>query len=172
MRTMEHFRNRRSVRNFTKDDVPDEVIAEALEAGNLAPSAGNLQARDFVVVRDREKKRALADAAHSQQFLADAPVVIVCCANQERIAEYGPRGRELYCIQDVAAAIENALLYLADAGYGACWVGAFNEKKVSDLLRLPMHVRPLAMLPVGRPAAEGRSPPRLGIDSLIHFEGW
>lgn len=172
MRTMEHFRNRRSVRNFTKDTVPDEVIAEALEAGNLAPSAGNLQARDFVVVHDREKRLALADTAHSQRFLADAPVIIVCCANQERIAEYGPRGRELYCIQDVAAAVENMLLYLADAGYGACWVGAFNEKRVADLLRLPIHVRPLAMLPVGRPAAEGRSPPRLGMDSLVHYEEW
>ena len=172
MRTMEHFRNRRSVRRFTSEDVPDEVINEALEAGNLAPSAGNLQARDFIIVRDGERKRVLADAAHSQRFLADAPVVIVCCANLDRIAEYGPRGRELYCIQDVAAAVQNMLLYLADAGYGACWVGAFNEKKVSDLLRLPLNVRPLTMLPVGRPSGEGRSPPRLGIDALVHHEEW
>ncbi|KQM12395.1 hypothetical protein AOA80_02315 [Methanomassiliicoccales archaeon RumEn M1] len=172
MRTMEHFRNRRSVRNFTEEDVPEEVVVEALEAGNLAPSAGNLQARDFVVVRDDEKKHALAEAAFSQRFVAQAPVVIVCCANQERIAEYGPRGRELYCVQDVAAAVQNMLLYLADAGYGSCWVGAFNEKKVTDLLRLPSHVRPVAMLPVGRPAGQGRSPPRMGLDVLVHREEW
>ncbi|HPP45607.1 MAG TPA: nitroreductase family protein, partial [Methanomassiliicoccaceae archaeon] len=92
------------MRGFTKEDVPAGVIDEALEAANLAPSAGNLQARDFVVVRDGGKKRELAEAAMSQMFVADAPVVVVCCANLERIGRYGPRGRELYCLQDVAAA--------------------------------------------------------------------
>ena len=172
MPSIELFRNRRSVRSFTNEDVPDDVIAEALEVGNLAPSAGNLQARDFVVVRNQERKRRLAEAAHSQSFLAEAPVILVCCANLDRIAEYGPRGRELYCLQDVAAAVENVLLYLHAAGYGACWVGAFNEKKVSETLRLPVQVRPLALLPVGRPAAPGRSPPRFGNESLVHFEEW
>ena len=172
MRSIDHFRQRRSVRGFTKEDVPAGVIDEALEAANLAPSAGNLQARDFVVVRDGGKKRELAEAAMSQMFVANAPVVVVCCANLERIGRYGPRGRELYCLQDVAAAAENMLLYLSDADYGACWVGAFNERKVSDLLRLPMHVRPVVMLPIGRPAAEGRSPPRIEIGELVHYEEW
>ena len=172
MRSMELFRNRRSVRSFTDEGVPDQVIAEALEAGNLAPSAGNLQARDFVVVRGIERKRQLADAAHSQMFVADAPVILACCANLDRIASYGPRGRELYCLQDVAAAVENILLYLSSVGYGACWVGAFNEKKVSDALNLPINVRPLALLPVGRPASEGKPQSRLGTDDLVHFEEW
>ena len=86
------------------------MIKEIIELGNLAPSAGNLQPRDFVVVKVQQTKEALARGALDQRFIAEAPVVIVVCANLRRTSPYGMRGRELYCIQDSTAAIENMLL--------------------------------------------------------------
>lgn len=144
-------RNRRSVRQFRSTPVPDQMVAAILEAGKAAPSAGNLQARDFFVIEDQEVRKQLADAAFHQSFIAQAPNAIVVCANYEAIAPYGRRGIELYCLQDAAAAIQNMLLTVHDLGLGACWVGAFDESSVTKILHLPKHLRPIAIIPIGWP---------------------
>lgn len=172
MDLIECFEKRRSVRGFTDEPVPDDFINETLRVANLAPSAGNLQARDFVVIRNEGTKKGLAAAAHDQKYIMEAPVVIVACANLERIIEYGPRGRELFSLQDVAASVENMLLYITAQGYGSCWVGAFDERRVAEALGLPDHARPVAILPVGRPKKEGSGTPRVRTDSLVHLERW
>jgi nitroreductase len=99
---------RTSVRMFSPDPVEDEVVLEGLRLANLAPSAGNLQARDFVIVREVKAKKALMRAALGQDYVSSAPVVVVFCANLERIGHYGERGRALYCLQDVAAGCDRA----------------------------------------------------------------
>lgn len=172
MDVVECIEGRTSIRAFRPDPVDDAVIDEALRLANLAPSAGNLQARDFVVVRSPTTKAALAEAAHGQDFVRTAPVVVVCCANLDRIKHYGERGRSLYCLQDVAAAVENMLLYLHSKGFGAVWVGAFDERKVSDVLDLPDHARPVAMVPIGRPAERAVRRRRLPQDQIVHREKW
>jgi len=163
---------RTSIRVFRPDPIDDDVIAEALRLANLAPSAGNLQARDFIVVRDARTKKLLMEAALGQDFVRSAPVVIVCCANLERIKHYGDRGRTLYCLQDVAAAIENMILYLQSKGIGSVWVGAFKEQKASEALGLPDHARPVAMVPIGYPAEEGVRRKRLAQEQIVHREKW
>src|SRR5512137_1723833 len=135
---------RTSIRDFKPDPVDDEIVHEALRLANLAPSAGNLQARDFVVVRDITSRKALAEAAFRQDYVRTAPVVIVCCANLERIKHYQKRGETLYCIQDSAAAIENMLLFLHSKGVGSVWIGAFDEMRAASALSLPKHARPVA----------------------------
>ncbi|MEM2943214.1 MAG: nitroreductase family protein [Methanomassiliicoccales archaeon] len=172
MELVECIRKRRSVRSYSDEPVPEDVIIEAIQLGNLAPSAGNLQARDFIIVRNEETKRRLATAALRQNFVAQAPVVIVCCANLERIRSYGRRGIELYCLQDVAAAVENMLLYFVDKGYASCWVGAFDEDAVSRILSIPSHVRPVALLPVGKQKGASGGTSRLGTQEIIHRERW
>jgi len=172
MTATEIFGTRRSVRSFADEEVPDDIIMEALEVANMAPSAGNLQARDFIVVKDPDTRQRFFELAHGQRSLIMAPVVLVCCANLQRIVDYGPRGRDLYCLQDVAASVENMQLYLADQGYGSCWIGAFDEAGVAELLALPGHVRPVTMLPIGRPEKGGTSPPRLDLKALVHWEKW
>jgi len=172
MELLEAIKARHSVRSFTDEEVPDEVVMEALRMANLAPSAGNLQARDFVVVRDESTRRRLAEAALGQRPVAEAPVTVACCANLERIAHYGQRGRELYCVQDVAAAVVNMMLYLADQGYGTVWVGAFDEDRVAQALSLPAHVRPAALVPIGRPKGEAKASSRFKIEELVHRERW
>lgn len=164
---------RTSTRDFLPDPVDEGLVDEALRLANLAPSAGNLQSRDFVVVRNQHTKKLLAEAALNQEFISEAPVVVVLCANHERIAHYGERGRSLYCLQDVAAAAENMMLFLHSKGLGSVWVGAFDERRVSAALSLPQHVRPVTIVPIGYPAAkEQRHRPRLPLERLVHREKW
>ncbi len=147
---------RRSVRRFSSTEVPLCDIERILKAAIRAPSAGNRQPWHFIVVRKPELKRALASAAGGQGFVAAAPVVIVVCAEPERsAARFGGRGRGLYCLQDTAAAIEHILLAATALGLGACWVGAFDEAAAAHALSLPATLRPVAMVPIGQPLAEG-----------------
>ena len=144
---------RYSVRHFVPAKVSESTVQRILEAGIRAPSAGNRQPWHFIVVRNAEVKRALATAAYGQDFVAAAPVVIVVCADPERSAtRYGDRGRELYCLQDTAAAVEHILLAATALGLGGCWVGAFDEKAAARALGLPGHLRPVALVPIGQPA--------------------
>lgn len=163
---------RTSIRVFKADPVDDATVFEGLRLANLAPSAGNLQARDFVIVRDRATKKLLMKAAYGQDFIETAPVVVVFCADLDRIAHYGERGRELYCLQDVAASVQNMILYLHSRGLGSVWVGAFDEAKAAAALSLPSHARPVAMLPIGHPADEGVRRKRLPLSELVHRERW
>ncbi|HID25252.1 MAG TPA: nitroreductase family protein [Thermoplasmata archaeon] len=168
----EIIQRRHSVRSFLDKKPSMSLIYDILEYANLAPSAGNLQARDFIIVDDSELKERLSVAALNQRFIAEAPITIVVCANLRRIAPYGKRGRELYCIQDVAAAVEHILLLAVDHGLGGCWVGAFDENMVSRILNLPSHVKPLAIIPIGYPRGETVSTPRMNIRTLTHCNGW
>lgn len=172
MEVAECIESRTSIRVFKGDPVEDDLIDEALRMANLAPSAGNLQARDFVVVRDVSVKKALMNSAYSQEFVRTAPVVVVFCANLERIGHYAERGRELYCLQDVAAAVENFCLFLHSKGLGSVWVGAFDERKAAAALGTPDHVRPVAIVPVGYPAEKGVRRKRLPNEKLVHRDRW
>jgi nitroreductase len=149
---------RRSIRRFRTEPLPEGTAERLLEAAKAAPSAGNLQARDFFVITDGALKAQLVEAALRQQFVAQAPLAIVVCANFQRIARYGERGSDLYCLQDAAAAVQNMLLTAVDLGLGACWVGAFDESEVARTLQLPSYLRPVAIVPVGWPN-EAPEPP-------------
>jgi len=171
MDVFDAIKGRRSIRSFKDEEVKNEDLMRILEAGIWAPSAGNLQPWEFIVVRDKITKSRLAMAAYGQGFIAEAPVVIVVCANTERSASYyGERGRSLYCIQDTAAAIQNMLLAAYALGYGTCWVGAFSEEEVRRILNIPSHVRPVAIIPLGRPATKPTPPPRISLKKVLHIE--
>ena len=151
-----------SVRNFDPDrPVTDEELHRLLETAIRAPSAGNLQPWTFYVVRDPAVRQALASAAFGQSFVSQAPVIIVVCAEPERSAtRYGDRGRHLYCLQDTAAAITHLQLGAVALGLGSCWVGAFDERAASEALELPRGLRPVAIVPVGRPLRAATPRPR------------
>jgi len=110
MELKEVIRNRHSVRNFSDIELPRKIIDEIIYYANLAPSAGNLQARDFIIIDDKTIREKLSIAAFGEKFIVEAPISIVVCANFMRISSYGTRGKELYCIQDASAAVENILL--------------------------------------------------------------
>lgn len=164
-------RDRRSVRAFRPDPVPDETIERLLSAAVRAPSAGNLQAWEFVVVRDPETKRRLAQAAFDQSFVAEAPLVIVTCRNLLRNAfRYGRRGRDFYSLVDASCASMLLLLAAHNEGLGACFVGAYRDAEVCRISRLPGHVRPVGIIPIGYPAEAPPALSRLPLAEVVHHE--
>jgi len=157
MEVFEAILQRRSIRKFTAEPVSREQLEKLLEAARWAPSAGNLQPWVFVAVTAPETREALAAAAYGQRFVAEAPAVIAVVAAPPDDSPYGPRGRDLYCLQDTAAAVQNMLLTAHALGLGTCWVGAFDERAAAQVLGLGAGERPVALVPVGVPAREGRS---------------
>ncbi|MHA2408326.1 MAG: nitroreductase family protein, partial [Candidatus Ranarchaeia archaeon] len=108
MELFEAIKQRRSVRSFSSKPIQDTLLEKVIEAGRWAPSAGNCQARDFIIVQDPEVKRMLCEAALKQSFIEEAPVNIIVCANEKRSEHrYGRRGRDFYCLLDAAASVQN-----------------------------------------------------------------
>jgi len=155
MDILDIIRQRRSVRDFTDRDVPPAIIEELVEAVRWAPSAGNLQSRRFYFVQDEATRRELGKAALNQQFIARAPLAVVACLDRTISVRYGDRGVNLYAIQDTSAAVMNLMLLAQARGLGTCWVGAFNEFDVIEVLDLPDNLRPIAIVPIGYP---GKAP--------------
>ncbi|MHA1754983.1 MAG: nitroreductase family protein [Candidatus Odinarchaeia archaeon] len=171
MELLELLSKRRSIRNFKSENIPEKIELEIIQAAISAPSAGNIQPWEFILIKDEIIKRKIAKAAFHQNFISQAPLVIVVCADTLKASGgYGLRGINLYCIQDTAAAIENMLIYITYKGLGACWVGAFNEESVKEILHIPDHLRPVALIPVGYPDEKPGKPPKRNISSVIHYE--
>jgi len=167
MEIMEIIKGRRSIRRFHSKSIPQELVEELKEALIWAPSAGNLQARKFYFIYNPEIKKRLVEAALYQHFIAEAPLVVAACVDYSIERYYGRRGRELYCLQDVAASIENMLLLAHARGLGTCWVGAFDEREVTRLLRIPSPLRVVALIPIGYPAENPSPPPRVKIEDAV-----
>lgn len=168
---LEAIKGRRSVRAFKRKEVSDEYVDRLIDAARWAPSAGNIQPWEFIVIRRPEIKKALAEAALDQSFIEEAPVVIVVCANEVSSSQgYGIRGKALYCIQDTAAAAQNIHLVAYSFGLGTCWVGAFEEDEARRILKIPAGVRPVAIIPVGYPAEDPRPQTRRPVNQIVHNE--
>ncbi len=170
MELLEIIKNRRCIRKFKNKEVERDKIDKILEAASWAPSAGNLQARDFILVTDYNTKERIAEASFSQDFISEAPVVIVICANKKKSSyKYGSRGSDLYSIQDATISVQNMLLIAYSLGLGSCWVGAFDETEIRNILNIPEYARPIAIIPIGYPDEIPRAPSR----SLnLHNEVW
>ena len=125
-------KRRRSVRAFAPEAVEAEKVTQVLAAANVAPSAGNLQGYEIFRVTREKERAALARAALDQFFVAQAPMVLVFCANQVRsAAKYRERGARLYAIQDATIACAFAMLAATALGLGTVWVGAFAMPRCS-----------------------------------------
>ncbi|MCL7415776.1 MAG: nitroreductase family protein [ANME-2 cluster archaeon] len=169
---MDAIYQRRSVRKFTSDPVDRQIIEKLIKDAQMAPSAGNLQARDFIVVTNTAVKKKLMEAALNQKFLVQAPVVIVFCANTPRSCRiYSARG-ELYSIQDASISAMVMMLAAHDMGLATCWVGAYSDVDVAEILMIPPNIRPVCMLALGYPADIPKTPERIDSSKLIHWESW
>jgi nitroreductase len=162
---------RRSIRTYKKQDLIQGTVERLLEAGRLAPSAGNVQPWEFVVASTQKTKMSLSQAAYGQRDVQEASVVIVVCADEKRAEEsYGDRGKTLYCLQDTAAAIQNILLAACSMGLGTCWIGAFKEAEVKTVINGPKNIRPVALIPVGYPNEAPKARPRRPLNEIMHKE--
>ena len=142
--------SRKSIRKFTDKLIEENKINKILDIINSAPSAGNLQAYEVIVVKSKDKITKLYEASLHQKFIAEAPVVLVFVAKaQESSKIYGERGEQLYCIQDATIACTYAMLACEALGLSSTWVGAFEEDKIKELLNCREEEIPIALLPMG-----------------------
>ena len=141
--------NRRSIRAYSDRPIEEEKLRKVLEAGRLAPSARNRQDWKFVVVRDQETRRKLVAAARGQRYLEQAPAVLVGCGTETTYVM--PCGQPAYAI-DLAIAFSFMVLEATELGLGTCWLGAFDEAAVKQILGIPPEARVVAMSPLGYPA--------------------
>jgi len=171
MKFIELAEKRCSIRGYRSDPVPEELLNEVLQAGNLAPTAKNLQPFHFIVVRDPEKLDALA-AAYSRSFLREAPVIIVICTEPGMGWRRDNYDGKNYCEVDAAIAIDHMTLAAADLGLGTCWIGAYDPEKVAAVMNLPDNIGTIALLPLGYPNDSGREKSRKLLSELVRYEQW
>ncbi|MDK2896117.1 MAG: hypothetical protein PWP04_237 [Candidatus Atribacteria bacterium] len=167
MEFMEVVRNRRSVKKFRAEAVAEEDLKDILEAARLAPSAANIQPWKFIVVKNDKKKRLIGQACSSQEFVGEAPVVIVACATSRgvMIGKY----MESWPI-DVAIAFTHLILAAWNKGLGTCWIGDFNEDRIKELCEIPPEVRVVAITPLGYPVKVPQATPRRPLDKIVSEE--
>ncbi len=151
MDILEVIKTRRSIREYKPDPISEEEINKILEAGRWAPSASNSQPWRFIVLRNEETKKKLADTLTWGRFLSQAPLGIAVVIN--------PRASN-HPVEDGAAATQNMLLEAHSLGLGACWIGAYgsvNEESAKDILNVPDDERLLSVIVIGRPAESPQS---------------
>ncbi len=163
---------RTSVRSYLPEPVPEQVIEEILSITRSAPSAGNLESWDVIVVTDEGTRELLSDAAFQQEHVLSAPVVFVVCANYVRsMSRYSERGI-LYALQDATIAGTYIMMAVHAAGIGSCWTGAFDDEAVREILDIPGHIRPVTLLTAGYTREIIPSPPRMNTGEHIHYGYW
>ena len=165
--------SRRSVREY---DEAAGITAEEkdyiLSAASMCPTAGNLEAWDVVIVSDEGQLEMLSDAAGNQRQMLDAGCAFVVCANYIRsMSRYGERGI-LYAVQDATIAATYMMLAAHAIRLHTCWMGAFDEAQVKEVLELPAHVRPVAILSVGFGSLPSSSPERMNPEEHAHYDVW
>jgi nitroreductase len=161
--------DRRSMRKYADQPVEEAKLRKILASANRAPSAGNLQAYEIYIVRRLEQRQALVAAALDQGFLAEAPIVLIFCANPARSAvKYAERGETLYSLQDATIACAYSQLAARALGLDTVWVGAFDEKAVSEIVHLPKDLRPIILLPIGYAGRVPSVRPRRELEDLVH----
>lgn len=164
--------HRSSVRKYTDEPLTDEEISFILDCAGTAPSAGNLEAWDVVVVSEEDTRLALAEAAYEQEHIEQASTIFVVCANYVRsMSRYGERGI-LYAVQDATIACTYMMLAAHARKIQSCWTGAFDEDAVREILDLPQHIRPVALLAAGRGNPPAVLTERMAIGEHVHRETW
>ncbi|MCR4394078.1 MAG: nitroreductase family protein [Dehalococcoidales bacterium] len=160
---------RQSVRSYLDKPVPEDKIKKILEAARLAPSAHNRQPWKFIVVKDPEKRRQMMQACYNQPMIAQAPVLIVGVALNTDWEM--PNGIKSYPV-DLAIAMEHITLAATNEGLGSCWVGAFRQEQVKQIMNVPESCTVVAVMPIGY-SNQNRDPaPRKSFEEIVCYESF
>ncbi|HJJ88998.1 MAG TPA: nitroreductase family protein [Methanocorpusculum sp.] len=161
-----------SVREYEMDEITEDDAVYLLTAASKAPSAGNLEAWDVVIVTDPGQLEMLTDASGNQLQIKDAGCVFCVCANYVRaMSRYGDRGI-LFAIEDATIAATYMMLAAHARRLHTCWIGSFDENEVIGILALPAHIRPIVILCVGRGEAPLFGPERMNPENHAHYDIW
>jgi len=179
IKQIESIYKRTSVRSFSEKSVSKEMIYNIIKAGTYAPSSGNMQPWEFVIVQGYQKKKELIKSTFSgfysknsknQSWLLNAPVIIVICTNYKRTASRYGMLSEKWSSIDTANAVQNMVLTATENNLGTCWVGGIIESEIKQLLYLPNYVKPLGLLPLGYAHEEIHSKYKMRPSWITHNE--
>ena len=169
METLQAIKTRRSIRRFLDKPVTREMARSLLEAAMFAPSVGNEQPWQFVVLDERELLDKVPSICATASMCRQAPLAILVCADSS--LEKYPN----FWVQDCSAATENILLAAHAQGLGAVWVGIYplTDRIVAfrRLLGLPEEITPISLVPLGYPNETPAEPMRY-MEERVHFNGW
>ena len=169
MNTIDAIQKRRSIRKFTDQPVPREMIKRILQAGIDAPSAKNRQPWRFVVVQNPEKRAIFEKASFGQEHVRKAPVIIACCSTN---TEYRmPNGQLSYPI-DISFAASQMVFQAVHEGLGTCIVTTFDETDLQEILTLPYSMRVVLLLLVGYSSEASTFQDRLPFERVVSYEHW
>jgi nitroreductase len=166
--TLALLKERRSIRRYKPDPVPDEMLAQVLEAGRWAPSASNRQPWVFVVVRDEAVRRELAQ--HAAYYFVrwahagEAPVLIALCGNAKN------RVYRRFLHEDIGLAGSQIMLQARALGLGTCWLGGVDREAMAQILKLPDELQVIALLTLGFPAEDPPPTPRKPLSEIVHYD--
>ncbi|MBD3179580.1 MAG: nitroreductase [Candidatus Latescibacteria bacterium] len=160
-----------STRKYRPDQVPEELLEKLLEAARLAPSGKNGQPWRFIVVTENETRKKLMAACKGQKFIYEAPVVIVACGYEEYA--YKKMGGYWNSLPvDIGISLEHLILAAEAEGLGTCWIGAFLEEEVREILSVPDEVKIVAITPLGYPEGKKVHTSRKKLEEIVMHEKW
>lgn len=163
--------DRRSVRKFLQKPIEEEKLLKILDSGRWAPSAGNLQDWQFIIIREAGKRIQISEAAYGQYWISAAPVVIVLCSKTNRLSRiYGEIGDSFYSIIDTSMAAQNMLLTAHSLGLGSCIVPTFDRESARRILNIPDEIKVHSIIPIGYPAEKPNPPHRTSLENVVFFE--
>ena len=168
MTILESIRKRYSCRAYQDREIEQEKLDQVFEAARLAPSARNLQDWRFVVVKDKETKAKLVQAANNQRFLAGAGVIVVGCSGSDHVMRCGQAIAPI----DVAIGLEHIALQATELGLATCWIGSFFPEQVRAILGIPEDVAIIELMAIGYPADEQKGQERESIEKVLCYEKW
>lgn len=166
---LESIKNRRSIRNYTNQEVSKEALQEVLEAIRLSPTWKNKQCFEILVVNNKEIQKQIGELVKNnpcENAYTEATYTLVFLADPTRS---GNRDEKPYYMADTAIAIEHAILSATHLGLGTCWVGIFPEEALKELLHIPAHLRIVALSPLGYPNETPDARPRRALEEFIHY---
>ena len=150
-------KQRRSIRKYLSKKVEEEKINKLIESVKFVPTAHNVQYYEVFIVKKQELKDKIAEAALSQEFVAQAPIVFIFCIDLKKAQGWR---EELYAVQAATMAAYAVSLEAFNLGLGSCFVGAFEKERVKKMLNLSENLEPIIILPVGYAAEKPRMPER------------
>jgi len=164
---------RRSVRKFLSTPIEWSKIVQVIDAGRLAPSAGNIQDKKFLVALDPEVKEQIAQASTDQTWMAKAAAIIIVCSDTNKAKRfYGVRGEILYSIQNSSASIQNMLIVATSQGLGSCWVSAFDEDMLRRATSIPDEITPHGIVVLGYADEKPVDVIKKPLDKMVYFNNW
>jgi nitroreductase len=177
MELTDAIKGRRSIRKYKPDPVPEEALQKVMEAVRWAPSWANTQCWEVIVVKDPKVKSELLEAVPetnpSFSSIMEAPLLLILCGKKGVAGYYKSQPRTAkgdWLMFDTGLAMQNLCLAAYALGLGTVIIGAFDHKKVEEILGFPQNVEVVAMTPLGYPTSVGSTPKRKEISEFVFYE--